>query len=471
MKKLTLKIRQNTKAIILGLAILAGAGFSALHPKEGVKSSLAFVGLVATFKKKGIDLDADEQKHFEAIDGVLEANFKGLLSAEDATKQLSELKATIPTEAAMKKLSDGIDEMNEAYKKAQSRIDQLATNGLGGQVASKGFKAQLIEQMKSKDFGEYAQWAKSNSPGQKGFEFEIKAATDMTVAGTTAYTTAGTNIAMPQPEFIPGLNDVARNQPFIMPLLNVRGTSNANIVYVEKYNPQGSAGWVAEGAAGSEVSFDIQISNSRAKMITAYIKVSTQMLDDVDYIASEIQKELMYKVAIAVDTALLQGDGTGDSLKGIKAFAPAYALTTLSTTSPNNCDAIVAAKTQITAANFIADTAVLNPIDFAQTTLLKGSTGYYIVNPNNSDSTWANIRVVQSNQVPVGYVMVMDSAKTNVLLYQNLTIAYGYVNDDFTKHLVTIQATQRLHSFVKLNDVNAFVYDTLQNIKDAITAV
>lgn len=471
MKKITYKIRKGTKELILGLAILATLGLSTTtHSAKKAGASFALIGLVATFKKKGIELDADELKHYEAIDEAFENHTKGLVTTEALTTQFNEIKAAMTPEA-LKKLVDAHEEINETLKAQALAIDQLKTMGGTNTNTTKTLKQQVKDELSKPAVKEMLGRMKGKDLNCQGGQFEVKAATDMTLSGTTAYTTAGTNIAIAQPEFIPGLNNVARNQPFIMQLLNVRPTSSENIVFVEKYNPQGSAIWVGEGAASPEVSFDIIISNSRAKMVTAHIKISTQMLDDLDYIAGAVENELIYQAAIATDTFLLQGNGTGDNLKGIKAFAPAYTLTTLTTTTPNNCDAILAAATQIVSSNFVPDIAVLNPIDFAQTKLLKGTTGYYIVNPNNNDSTWAGIRVVQSNQVPIGYTMVMDSRKTNVQPYMNPAISYGWVNDDFIKHLVTIQITQRLHSYIMANDVNAFVYDTLSNIKTAITAV
>jgi HK97 family phage major capsid protein len=474
-KKVQLKINRATKQIVLMLAFAGAIGYSAFSDAPAnVRVAVApFMGFVAAFKKKGVELSEDEEKQFKAMDEVLMKGFEGVVTDTVLTEKLNALKSELSPES-IKKLGEQADEINETLKAQAAAIDQLKTMGStpqGGKV--KSLKQQIKDALGTENAQKALGRIKNLEVGAMGGEFEVKAATDMTMSGTTAYTTAGTNIAIAQPEFIPGLNDVARNQPFIMQILNVMPTSSENIVYVEKYNPQGSADWVGEGDASPEVSFDIVISNSRAKTVTAHIKISTEMLEDLDYIAAAIQKELIYQAAIEVDTFLLQGNGSGDNLKGIKAFAPAYTLTSsqLSTTNPNNCDAILAAATQIVSKNFTPDIAVLNPIDFAQTKLLKGNTGYYIVNPNNNDSTWAGIRVVQSNQVPIGYTMVMDSSKTNVQPYKDATISYGWVDDDFIKRLVTVQIRQRLHSYIKTNDVDAFVYDELANIKTALTQV
>ena len=470
-----------SKASVLTICILmAATTISIWGPNKTVITknathlppALAFVpfGLVAAMKKNGVTMTAEEEKEYTALEkGVndaLEQSHKGLLTEDQLAEKLKTLNEGMT--ADQKK---SFDDLDAAVKLQQQAIDQLKTMGNPGKPGGDSLKAQIKKALDNDGIKAIMSKMKNGEAGNHAFKFEVKASADMSLTTTTAYTTAGTAITMAQPEFIPGLNNVARNKPFIWPLMNVKPTQSENIVYVEKYNPQGAAAWVGEGVAAPKVSFDIQVSNSRAKMVDAYIHVSTQMLDDIDYIAAAIEDELLYQIAISVDTFILQGDGTGDNLKGIKSFAPAYSLTTLTTTAPNNCDAILAAATQIVSKNFAPDIAVLNPIDFAQTKLLKGSTGYYVVNPNNQDSTWAGIKVVQSNQVPLGTLMIMDSSKTNIHPYQNFTISYGMINDDFIKNLVVIKGVQRMHSYIKVNDLNAFVYDTLANIKTAITAV
>ena len=475
MKKITYHIRKGTKQLILGMSILGVLGLSAItHNAKKATETMAFIGIVAGFKKKGIDLSPEEEITYKAFDEILQKNFAGTLSAEDAKTQFDELKAAMSPDTLKKLVDEANKEVDETLKKQAIAIDQLKNMGIpGAQGKGKSLKDQIREGLAIPANAEMLKNMKAEKMQNMSFNLEIKAS-DMTLTGTTAYTTAGTSIAIATPEVIPGLNNVARNAPFIMQLLNVMGTSSENILYSEKLGVSGTAGWVAEDAASSQISFDIQLTNSRAKMVSAYIEVATQMLDDIEYIASEIEKELLYQIAIKIDTWLLQGDGTGNAIKGIQAFASLYVLagaTAVTTTTPNTIDVIMAMATQIAYDNFRPDIAVINTIDYNQSKLLKGTTGYYIINPNAENSTWGGIRVVASNQVPVGTVMVMDSSKTNVYRYQDFTLSYGWINDNFIKHMVTIQAQQRLHSFVKVNDANAFCMDTIANVKAAITAI
>lgn len=444
--------------------------------KLGGTSFALIAPLSKKLKDKGVELSDDEVKLYDALDAHIKEYSTGTLTEENFGKQFATIWSKMDQAGKDKFISEiGLKAISDSLIAVQAKTDQLSTAGIpkaGGKTLS--LKEQIKAALMDPKVAEMRKEMMTGHNQNTNFKFEVKAiAPGSTESIGSATATGQTQPIFPSPEFIPGLNNVARNQPFIIQLLNVMNTSSATIIYLEKYNPStpGSALWVAEGAAAPQVSFDIRTANSQAKMVDAFIKVTTQMLDDVDYMASEIEKELIYQIGISIDTFLLQGDGIGADLAGIKAFASNYVLTSLSTTLPNNCDAVLAAAAQIAHDNFIPDVCVMNPLDVANTKLLKGTTGYYVINPNNEKDTWAGIRVVASNQVPLGTIMVMDSAKTNVYRYQDFMLSYGWINDDFQKNYVSIKATQRLHSFVKANDTNAFVYDTLANIKAAITAV
>jgi hypothetical protein len=46
----------------------------------------------------------------------------------------------------------------------------------------------------------------------------------------------------------------------------------------------------------------------------------------------------------------------------------------------------------------------------------------------------------------------------------------GYTGNDFTSNLIVMLAEKRLASYVRSNDVQAFVYDTFANMKAYLEA-
>ena len=68
-------------------------------------------------------------------------------------------------------------------------------------------------------------------------------------------------------------------------------------------------------ATKNQIDFDLVVANEAVKKTTAFIKVSTEMLDDITWIQSEIEQELMRELIKAVEQQAFNGDGTGNNLK------------------------------------------------------------------------------------------------------------------------------------------------------------
>ena len=79
--------------------------------------------------------------------------------------------------------------------------------------------------------------------------------------------------------------------------------------------------------------------------------------------------------------------------------------------------------------------------------------------------------VVEDNNIPVGYVQVALLDYYKVSVYKEFQLTWGWENDDFTKNLVTAVAEMRIHQWFSENHTGAFIYDTFDNIKTAITEV
>jgi hypothetical protein len=82
----------------------------------------------------------------------------------------------------------------------------------------------------------------------------------------------------------------------------------------------------------------------------------------------------------------------------------------------------------------------------------------------------AGLMVVSSNNIAAGTLLVGDFTKLNLKFREDVNLQVGYENDDFTRNMVTILAEARLVSYVKGNDVNAFVEADLATAIAAIDA-
>lgn len=292
-------------------------------------------------------------------------------------------------------------------------------------------------------------------------ELRIKAPATMlesTHFGGSAY--------LPNVQVLPGIIDLIRKAPTFWDRLLKPGTKANPLVWVNKYNKQGNADFTAEGALKSQASFELQTESSVPRKVTEYMKVSTEMLNDVDYLTGVITNELRYEVDMASNTAVLTGTGVAPYPKGVTLYGAAYALPTLNgVVAPNNADAIVATIAMLRSLNFNGKlTAFINPIDNAQMKLSKGLNGQY-VNPNGVQ---IDAEIVEDNNIAAGYLLIGDMSKYHIQMYQDFYVQWGWENQDFTKNLITVIGERRFHQWVSGNETAAFVYDQFATIRAAI---
>ena len=261
-----------------------------------------------------------------------------------------------------------------------------------------------------------------------------------------------------------GLTRVQRRQPFMRTLVNSRGTAQTKyVVYTEQKNPDpGEAGMTAEGAAKTQTDFDIVETSKQVKKVTAFIKVSKEMLTDIPFMEGEINGELIELIELKLDEQILLGDGTGDNLEGIDLNAVAFVPGSFAAAVPsaNNTDVLRIAIAQIANNNFMANYILLNPADAAQMDLTKDANGQYTymaVITMDGVTRVKNVPVIENPGVPAGTYYVGDFTKSNLRIRENVNVQVGYVNDDFTKNLVTILAEMRAVHYVKSNHYGAFV--------------
>ena len=291
-------------------------------------------------------------------------------------------------------------------------------------------------------------------------------------AGTMALTTNTTG-QIPQEERESGITRIVRRNPFILDLVNV-GSIMSNVwEWVEQKNADGGAAMTAEGAAKSQADFDLVVASANVKKVTAYIKVTKEMLDDVELMRSEIDQELTELIQLKIDDQLLNGDGLTVNLVGINQNATTYAAGAfaLAIPTPNNFDVLRTAINQVRVNLFEPNYIIMHPTDVTAMDLAKGTDGHYILPPfaSNDGTVISGIRVVANTGVTIDNFLVGDFSKAGVRFKEGLTINVGYENDDFTKNLVTILAEARLVQRVKSNHYGAFVKGVFSTAITALT--
>jgi len=390
----------------------------------------------------------------------MEEVIKALGEKIDAMKEQSVSKAELiqlmSEVAALKSQGENVDAL-------KANVEEIALKVL--ELETKGVPSQVEETLKSILDSKKEELSAMKDRSGASVQFTMKA------AGTMALSTNVTG-QVPQAERESGITRIVRRNPFILQLVNV-GTIMSNVwEWVEQKNPDGGAAMTAEGAAKSIADFDLVVASANVKKVTAYIKVTKEMLDDVELMRSEIDQELTELINLKIDDQLLNGTGLTVNLTGITTNATAWAAGTfaLAIPTPTKWDALRTAINQVRVNLFEPNYIVMHPSDVTAMELSKDSTGQYVMPPFAAlDGTIVSgIRVVANTGVTIDKFLVGDFTKSGVRFKEGLTINVGYENDDFTKNLVTILAEARLVHRVKSNHYGAFVYG---DFSDAITAL
>ena len=407
-------------------------------------------------------LKSVESRIKEAVAESTEATKVNLL------KEVKELSPDFTEEKAaqlIKESSEGIEDIIKSVnKEINDRLDQMEVNA---KKATKGFAPVSIDEAIEKALNENLDALKVMKSGSKseaknsGFDFEIKA------AGTiTSSNISGGNV--PVEDRVDGLNTVPSRNVKFLDTLERRSTDSNIVSWTYQANKDGSAGQTAEGAAKNQIDFDIVVASQAVKKTTAYIKVSTEMLDDVSWMRSEINGELTRELMKAVESQAWDGDNTGQNLNGIVNTATAFAAGTFANAidNANDVDVLTVAINQIKIAeqDFNRGIIFMNPSDVTALKMIKVSSTdkryverLAMVAGNLSlDGT----PIVESTLVTAGDYLVGDMSKAFLVQKQGLRIDIGLDADDFTKNLRTVLAEWRGLTFVKNNDRTAFVTGT-----------
>lgn len=348
-------------------------------------------------------LGGELKSAMEKFDGQLQAEGKVSKENTDAVKALS-----LKFDSALTEIGQKMEAVKTSAQPALSAGDEF--------TKSEEFKA-LIER-------------KSNSA-----RLEVKN-TVLSAAGTTSY---------PQnnPGIVPGVF-----KPLTIRDVLLSGTTNAiMVVGTREATRTNSAAEVAQGAAKPESVLTFSQYNVPIETVAHFIKVSNQLLTDAPAVVSYIDTFLRYGLEERLDLQLLKGDGTSPNISGILDAGNFTAFTP--TSGANLVESINKAKYQLWAQGYTPDTVIVNPADWGAMELLRegSGTGAYLYGAPGTvaGGNPFGVRVVLSANMTAGQFAIGAFNRSSMIWNrQGTTVEMGYVNDDFTKNLVTIRAEARL---------------------------
>jgi len=208
-----------------------------------------------------------------------------------------------------------------------------------------------------------------------------------------------------------------------------------------------SAAGVLQGGAKPESDLTFEQYNVTVETIAHWIKVSNQLLADAPAIVAYIDARARDGLAQEIDRQLLLGNGTTPNLSGLTDSGNYTADSAVS--DDLVVDAINRAKYQLWATGNMPDTVILNPADWGAMERSREGAGsgmyLYGIPGTAAGNNPFGVRVVLSNYMTPGNFLIGALAHSAVVYArQGSTVEMGYVNDDFTRNLVTIRVEERL---------------------------
>ncbi|MDX1219053.1 phage major capsid protein [Sinorhizobium medicae] len=366
-----------------------------------------------------------------------------------ADEALGKAKAGETLSNSIKEQADeALIKMNGLREQLDQVEQKLARGGPGDDDAQKSIGEQFVDSEGYKAFA-----ATGFSKTARAGDLQIKAT--LTSATTDAAGSVGDAV---QNTRLPGVMPLPQRRLTVRDLLSQGRMDGSTLEYVKETGFTNNAAPVAETAAKPESDLKFDLVTTSAKVIAHWMKASRQILSDVSQLRSTIDQRLLYGLAYKEEGQLLNGDGTGQNLLGIIPQATAYAAP-IALTDPTSIDMVRLMMLQAALAEYPATGIVMHPSDWAWAETLKDTTGRYIIgNPQGSISpTLWGLPVVATQSMTVDKVLVgAFKLAAQVFDRWEARVEAGYVNDDFTKNLVTILAEERLALAVYRPE--AFIY-------------
>lgn len=398
-------------------------------------------------------------------------------TAEVIEKKNAELLEAVKAEskAEAEKLRAELKEAKDLAGKMQEQLDQATADvkklAFEPTKEVKSFADSLRESLTKEA-------EKITGMGRKytqALQLEIKSFLETANASVT------TGSLLPIPQFEMGVSKAPDRAPFILDIISKGVASSLTIYWTQRKTRTDKSGVVTEGTLTTLASETViesilgyETKSASMQNLSAYIKVSNNSIEDIDWLLSEVQTELVTLMMLNLDEYILKGTSAVNGFDGILEDATAFDAGGAALDAgvvPNRFDALVFALNQVRVANFNPNYIVLHPSDIRDMKLTRDDNGSYMLPPTMAVGGLAvdGVRVISNTGMTAGSYLVGDFTKAKFWTRKGMELKVWEQNeDDAIKQLKTISLYMRGTLVIKEADVAAFVTDTF---KDTITEI
>lgn len=351
-----------------------------------------------------------------------------------------------------------LDGITTEVKKGDEHAEKAKRDGaLFADIAGLGAKSVTAADgdrgVEAKSLGEhFVQSTADRRSELKGDRFAV-AAPEFKAPNTIGGWTAGVPVLT---DYDRTIVHAKRERPVIADLLGSGAISGNAISYFVEGALTGDFGTVAEGALKPEMSFGNPTAVVDAlKKIAGWTKFSDELIEDADFLKTEIDVRMLYRLAMVEESQLLNGNGTGQNLLGL--LNRSGVQTETATAPADRADAVFRAMTKVaTATDLTADGIVINPIDYQSFRLSKDGNGQYFGGGYfqgqygnggvpEQPPLWG-LRTVVTPAIAAGTVLV-GAFSQGATVYRKGGVRVEATNShdvDFTSNLVTLRVEERI---------------------------
>jgi len=374
-------------------------------------------------------------------------------------------------EAKAIELQKSIDTMEVARKEMQKQLDDQNLAIQKGQFKPSEDQKSFAQDLREKLTAEITALKGMNSRDAKTLIMQVKSFLE----GANASITTGS--LLPTPQFEVGVSKAPDRMPFMLDLV-AKGVANSLTIYwTQRKTRTDATEWTAEGvAAAAQTVLGYETKSASMQNLSEFIKVSNNSFDDIDWLMSEVQGELVTLMTLKLDADILNGTIALNGFDGVYTLATAFnagGKTLEVGVTPNNFDVLKFAATQIKKANFKPNYVVMNPDDILAMELTRDGEGGYLWPPYlNVTPQFSGIQIVENNGMVSGEYLIGDFTKAKFWTRKGMELKVWEQNEnDVLTQMKTITLYLRGTLVVKDADKLAFVKDTFADSIEEIKAI
>jgi len=264
----------------------------------------------------------------------------------------------------------------------------------------------------------------------------------------------------------PVIGQIHRGMPFmrsLFPTVRLGGNSHGSVKWLEQATAVNNATNVAETrVAGSQSTITWDEKTLSGKRIFDFFKVTLDSLKDMDFMQGEITNFINTNMRLKENDQLINGLGTGNEIKGIKAYATAFSTTIDKIQRANLHDMVGKIRTQITNGTLGAanpNYALTNGQDVDNLRYSKTEDGAYVFPQLTFGETarLGNVPTVENPLMTADTLLVGDFNLATLYIWDDVVVEIAQIEDDKKTGNTTVMCYLRENLRVKDVDAGAFV--------------